>query len=218
MRTCSPFPWLSGAVAARPAQTRLLRRPARRVRRPDQSRCGTAHRCRSFRLPQIATRVAAAPPPARGHRSQSGWHDRAPPRARLGAVEKRHIQILGGEKAPSGPPTCTERRRRPSRSPPPNSSTILRIGMPSSTSYTPGAANASLRHTSFVPVSGALPRRAKAAPPRATIHGTAARVSTLLTAVGAPNNPDEVGYGGRGRTAPRRPSSACSRAVSSPAT
>ena len=156
----------------------------------------------------------------RGHaiidRDEARMTQRHPVRGE-GAVEQRHIQLLGARKPPSGPPTWTERSRRPSRSPPPSSSMILRMGMPSSTSYTPGAANASLRQASFVPVSGALPRLRR--PPR---HGRQSRARRrgfdIVDRRRCPEQPDEVGYGGLGRTAPRRPSSAWSRAVSSPAT
>lgn len=55
-------------------------------------------------------------------------------------------------------------------------------------------------------------------PPRDTIQETAAKVSTLLTTVGASHSPRWVGYGGRGRAHPRSPSKLAIRAVSSPAT
>ena len=54
--------------------------------------------------------------------------------------------------------------------------------------------------------------------PRATIQGTAHRVSTLLTAVGRRPRPSSAGYGGRTWAPPRAPSSDAISAVSSPAT
>ncbi len=54
--------------------------------------------------------------------------------------------------------------------------------------------------------------------PLATIQGTAASVSTLLTTVGSPHRPFSAGCGGRWSGWARRSSSARSRTVSSPST
>ena len=50
------------------------------------------------------------------------------------------------------------------------------------------------------------------------IQATCASVSPFCTMVGAPRSPRSVGYGGRITGMPRSPTSAASRAVSSPAT
>ena len=67
-----------------------------------------------------------------------------------------------------------------------------------------------------VPGQAGSPVAAKAAAPLRMIHGTAARVWTLLTTVGMPSRPRWAGYGGRCSGWPRLPSSALSRTVSSP--
>ena len=55
-------------------------------------------------------------------------------------------------------------------------------------------------------------------PPSRKIHGTSARVSTLLITVGLPHNPCFTGKGGRSRGMPRFPSIEAINAVSSPHT
>jgi hypothetical protein len=64
----------------------------------------------------------------------------------------------------------------------------------------------------------ALQMLANASAPRRIIHGTIARVSTLLMSVGLPHKPDCAGNGGRKRGIPRRTSTDAIRAVSSPQT
>ena len=64
--------------------------------------------------------------------------------------------------------------------------------------------------------SGGIPCFANAAPPCSTIHGTCARVSTLLITVGQPKAPSTAGKGGLMRGWPRLPSRDSSRPVSSP--
>ena len=70
----------------------------------------------------------------------------------------------------------------------------------------------------LVPLLLAVPRRLKACAPLRTIHGTLAKVSTLLMLVGHSQRPLTAGNGGRIRGMPRRPSIEAMRAVSSPHT
>ena len=70
----------------------------------------------------------------------------------------------------------------------------------------------------LVPLLVAVPMPANASAPWRMIHGTMARVSTLLMRVGLPQRPDCAGKGGRKRGMPRRPSTEAIRAVSSPQT
>lgn len=137
---------------------------------------------------------AAHPPGPRSGR----WRPDRRGRGRHPEHRGRHRSAVhpvrrGRGSPPSGPPTWTTANSAPSFRPPPSSVTIRPTGVPSSASYAPGRANRSDRQTSFVPVSSGVPRRAYASPPRETIHGTAAKVSTLFTTVGAPQSPRRVG-------------------------
>ena len=117
---------------------------------------------------------------------------------------------------PDGPPTTAARIGRPVDDPPPTVSMSVRSVQPSSISTTPGRFRCPERPKSFVPRPP--PRLANHAPPRATIEGTAASVSTLLMTVGLPKSPASTGNGGRGLGIARRPSIDSSNAVSSPRT
>ena len=72
--------------------------------------------------------------------------------------------------------------------------------------------------TTFVPLLASLPTEAKASGECEMIQATWARVSAFWTTVGAPHRPVVAGNGGRMAGMPRSPASACSSAVSSPAT
>ena len=85
-------------------------------------------------------------------------------------------------------------------------------------STTPGRLSEPDSPKTFVPGAFAVPRLANHEPPRDTIAGIAASVSTLLITVGLPQRPDSTGNGGRVRGMARRPSIDSSSAVSSPST
>ena len=70
----------------------------------------------------------------------------------------------------------------------------------------------------FVPFDFSVPTLAKFSAPSKKITGILAKVSTLLTIVGFPNNPDSAGNGGLTTGSPRLPSIDEINAVSSPHT
>ena len=74
------------------------------------------------------------------------------------------------------------------------------------------------RANTLEPLDFSVPMAAKASAPLRTIHGTLAKVSTLLMFVGLPHRPAWAGNGGRLRGMPRFPSMERMRAVSSPHT
>src|SRR5690554_5043623 len=94
--------------------------------------------------------------------------------------------------------------------------------MPRSTSYTPGLLTWPETPISLGPNDGGPPMDdvqpidAHHLAPCSMIGPTAARVSTLLTIVGRPNNPLTAGKGGFTRGQPRLPSMHSSKPVSSP--
>ncbi len=70
----------------------------------------------------------------------------------------------------------------------------------------------------LVPLLFSVPRLLNALAPLVTIHGTLAKVSTLLMEVGESHSPLVAGNGGRTRGMPRLPSIEAISAVSSPHT
>src|SRR5512138_232356 len=84
-------------------------------------------------------------------------------------------------------------------------------------SYTPGRLTCPLTQYSFGPPFFSGPSEAYHSGPLVMIAGTLQSVSTLLTAVGAPNSPTTAGNGGLILGCARFPSSDSSSAVSSPA-
>src|SRR5258708_35040909 len=97
---------------------------------------------------------------------------------------------------PEGPPICTALKVLPSSTPPPISFTICRIVMPIGTSISPPCRTLPDKEKTFVPLLFSVPIAAKAAGPLRRIHGTQAKVSTLLMSVGMSQRPLTAGYGG----------------------
>src|SRR5262245_2116997 len=104
-----------------------------------------------------------------------------------------------GTTLPDGPPTSAPLSGRPLVAPPPMSSSSARSVPPVRASTTPGRLIGPDSPNTFVPGAAGVPSAANHAPPRATIEGTAASVSTLLMTVGRPQSPDSTGNGGRVR-------------------
>ncbi len=102
--------------------------------------------------------------------------------------------------------------------PPQTSWTISRMEIPIGTSTSPPRRILPAMAKTLVPLLLVVPRRLKACAPLRTIHGTLAKVSTLLMFVGQSHRPLTAGKGGRTRGMPRWPSIEPMRAVSSPQT
>ena len=123
-------------------------------------------------------------------------------------------RALAGRMPPVGPPTTTALSLRPRPGLPP-SATTARSGVPNGTSATP-ARSGPRTSTRIVPGASSVPIAWNAFARLRRIHGTAARVCTFWTTVGALRKPRVAGWGGRCSGWPRLPSRALSRTVSSP--
>ena len=121
---------------------------------------------------------------------------------------------LGGRMPPVGPPTTTALSDAARAGLPP-SATMASSGVPSGTSATP-LAPVPRTSTRIVPGASPDPIAWKAFALLRRIQGTAARVCTFWTTVGAFRKPRVAGCGGRCSGWPRLPSRAFSRTVSSP--
>jgi hypothetical protein len=83
---------------------------------------------------------------------------------------------------------------------------MVRSGVPIGTSMSPVFLILPASAKTFVPLLFSVPMPAYHLPPRRTIGGMLAKVSTLLISVGWPHRPFSAGNGGRGRGEPRLPS------------
>ncbi len=79
-----------------------------------------------------------------------------------------------GMQPPDGPPICTALNARPSRMPPPISSTISPMVMPIGTSISPPRTTLPASAKTFVPLLVARADAANASAPLRMIHGTVA--------------------------------------------
>ena len=95
-------------------------------------------------------------------------------------------RCAAGMQPPEGPPVCTALNFLPPLGPPPISSMIRRRLMPMGTSTRPVFSILPTRLKTLVPLEPSVPMPANQAPPRLTMCGTLAQVSTLFRVVGQP--------------------------------
>src|SRR3954454_15790609 len=135
------------------------------------------------------------------------------PAARVSSYVRGRSSWSGPTNAPAAPPSSTAFTGAA-----PASSRSDRSVAPNGSSYSPGRSTLPETQKSRVPVDDSVPMPVNASPPSATTSSTLKSVSTLLTAVGRPNNPTSTGNGGLLRGSPRYPSIDWKSAVSSPQT
>src|SRR5690606_21209266 len=113
------------------------------------------------------------------------------------------------------PPGVQNFTALPPRIPPARSSSSRGV-VPSGASYGPGRVTWPESENRPNPAERSVPIDVNQSAPRATIDGTLAIDSTLLTTVGRAYRPATAGHGGLSRGCPRRPSSEAGSAGYSP--
>ena len=186
--------------------------------RPRACRPGRERRLRSSRRRRTATCAAELAPGRRASSTATSCRGRDRRPLAPAPRSQRHVERRRAEEAAERAADLLERSGRPSRSPPPSSSTSRAQRRAELDLVRAGPGEALAERDELRPGSAGVPAARRPRHRRPTIHGTAASVSTLLTAVGRPSSPCSVGYGGRARRATAQPSSEWISEVSSPAT